>query len=280
MVDSVYADREARSGNTSNTGIKSGTITREVSPSETNVAGETNTNSTETITNFDPATQEALNTIIQQLLGGGTSDQQESNKKRQALISFVEQMLGQYSKQAAFDDASNLMKYNLQQSMEKNMPAIAKAIEGAGTSAASMQGLLAQKLATDSATQAGALGAEQAKSYASATTNLAGLLEALTRPDNSIVNSLLSALQIAKGGTVTRNTSQTGTSKQTQSNSGRIETTTMDNGNSSSNLLQIPSTKSNGNNILDRAAAVGYDGDLRDIASYSNSGQSIIDYIN
>lgn len=280
MVDSVYADREAKGGNVSNTGIKSGTITREASPSETNVAGETNTNSTETITNFDPATQEALNTIIQQLLGGGTSDQQESNKKRQALISFVEQMLGQYSKQAAFDDASNLMKYNLQQSMEKNMPAIAKSIEGAGTSAASMQGLLAQKLATDSATQAGALGAEQAKSYASATTNLAGLLEALTRPDNSIVNSLLSALQIAKGGTVTRTASQTGTSKQTQSNSGRIETTTMDNGNSSSNLLQIPSTKSNGNNILDRAAAVGYDGDLRDIASYSNSGQSIIDYIN
>ena len=280
MVDSVYADREAKSGNVSNTGIKSGTITREVSPSETNVAGETNTNSTETITNFDPATQEALNTIIQQLLGGGTSDQQESNKKRQALISFVEQMLGQYSKQAAFDDASNLMKYNLQQTMEKNMPAIAKSIEGAGTSAASMQGLLAQKLATDSATQAGALGADQAKSYASATANLAGLLEALTRPDNSIVNSLLSALQIAKGGTVTRNTSQIGTSKQTQSNSGRIETTTMDNGNSSSNLLQIPSTKSNSNSILDRAAAVGYDGDLRDIASYSNSGQSIIDYIN
>ena len=279
MVDSVYADREAKSGNVSNTGIKSGTITREASPSETNVAGETNTNSTETITNFDPATQEALNTIIQQLLGGGTSDQQESNKKRQALISFVEQMLGQYSKQAAFDDASNLMKYNLQQSMEKNMPAIAKSIEGAGTSAASMQGLLAQKLATDSATQAGALGADQAKSYASATTNLAGLLEALTRPDNSIVNSLLSALQIAKGGTVTRMASQTGTSKQTQSNSGRTETTTMDNGNSSSNLLQIPSTKSNGNSILDRAAAVGYDGDLRDIASYSNSGQSIIDYI-
>ena len=280
MVNSVYADREANSGNSSSTGIKSGTVTREVSPSETNVAGETDTNSTETITNFDPTTQAALNTIIQQLLGGGTEEQQKDNKKRQALISFVEQMLGQYSKQAAFDDASNLMKYNLQQSMEKNMPAIAKAIEGAGTSASSMQGLLAQKLATDSATQAGALGAEQAKSYASATTNLAGLLEALTRPDNSIVNSLLSALQIAKGGTVTRNISQIETSKQTQSNSGRIETTTMNNGNSSSNLLQIPSTKSNGNNILDRAAAVGYDGDLRDIASYSNSGQSIIDYIN
>ena len=276
MVDSVYADREARSGNTYSTG----TITREVSPSETSVAGETHTSGTETISNFDPATQEALNTIIQQLLGGGTIDQQESNRKRQALISFVEQMLGQYSKQAAFDDASNLMKYNLQQSMEKNMPAIAKAIEGAGTSAASMQGLLAQKLATDSAIRAGALGAEQAKSYASAITSLAGLLEALTRPDNSIVNSLLSALQIAKGGTVTRNTSQRGTSKQTQSNSGRIETTTMDNGNPSSDLLQIPSAKSNGNSILDRAAAVGYDGDLRDIASYSDSGQSIIDYIN
>ena len=150
------------------------------------------------------------------------------------------------------------------------MPAIAKAIEGAGTSAASMQGLLAQKLATDSAIRAGALGAEQAKSYASAITSLAGLLEALTRPDNSIVNSLLSALQIAKGGTVTRNTSQRGTSRQIQINSGRVETTTMDNENPSINLLQIPSAESNGNSILDRAAAAGYDGDLRDIASYSN----------
>lgn len=280
MADSIYANREKSTGGSStyNPNIREGTITRETSPTSTAATGSSDSYTNEVVQNFDPTTQNALNTLIMQLLGGGTADQKKNNKQRTALMSMVEQLLGQYTKQAAFDDASNLMKLNLQQSMEKNMPAIAKSIEGAGTSAGSMQGLLSQKLASDSALQAGALGAEQAKAYAGATTNLASLLEALSRPDNTVVNSLVGALQTAKGGTINRTASQSGNTNQSSVTSGKTETTSMSGGSDSQpNLLSITPNRS-GNGLLDRAAAVGYDGDLRSIASRSSSGQSIYDY--
>jgi hypothetical protein len=281
-MESRYSSQEPASSpyavQNSNQNIREGVITRETSPSSTSATGSSNTTSAETVTNFDPETQKALDTIIQQLLGGGTTEQKKGNKQRQALISYVEQMLGEYTKGAAFADAQNLMSLNMQQSMEKNMPAIAKSIESAGTSASSMQGLLSQKMANDAALSAGALGAEQAKAYAGATTNFASILEALTRSDNTVVNSLVQALNTAKGGTVNRTASQTGQSSQNQSISGKTETTSMSGGGSSNSLVSVNGQGST-NSLLDRAAAVGYDGDLRGIASASSVNQSTYDYV-
>jgi hypothetical protein len=148
----------------------------------------------------------------------------------------VRNLLGEFSKQKAFEDAKGLMALNMQNSMQKNMPAIQKSIEGAGTSASSMQSLLSQNLVADSALAASALGAEQAKAYAGTTTNLASLLEALTRSDNSVLTALTNALGLSKGGTVNRSVSQSGTSSANKTMSGSTKTETVNGGYSGSGM--------------------------------------------
>lgn len=278
-VDSVYANREPGGGGNQSVNSAGGTITTTSSPQTTSQTGSTNQFSSETIENFDPQTKSALDTLIQQLLGGGTAEQKKNNKQRQALMSFVEQMLGEYSKKSAFEDAQNLMNLNIQQTMQKNMPAIAKSIEGAGTSASSMQGLISQNLARDAALGAGALGADQAKSYANASVNLASILENLSRPDNSIVNALTQALQVAKGGTVNRTANQIGSSSQNAVQSGKTEVKTIDTGGQTGQgNTPYAGNPSSGNGLLDWAAKMGYTGDLRPFTSYSDSGQSLSQY--
>jgi hypothetical protein len=136
--------------------------------------------------------------FIRQTTEGGTEEQKRQRAERNTEIQRTRALGGDYSKNAAFTDAANLMAQQLQKSLEANMPAISKSIQGAGTSASSMQGLLAQKLATESAQAAGALGAEQAKSYGNISAQLQGVLEALTRIDPSIETSLLKALELTK----------------------------------------------------------------------------------
>lgn len=281
-VGSRYAGLESGGGSTGNQSVNSagGTITTTSSPQTTSQTGTSSSSSQETIENFDPQTKSALDILIQQLLGGGTAEQKKNNKQRQALMSFVEQMLGEYSKKSAFDDAQNLMNLNIQQTMQKNMPAISRAIEGAGTSASSMQGLLSQNLARDAALGAGALGAEQAKSYANASVNLASVLENLSRPDNSIVGALTNALQIAKGGIVNRTINQTGSTSQNASQSGRTEVKTIEPSGQVGSGGNTPyaGNPSSGNTLLDWAKSVGYTGDLRPFTSLGDSGQSLSQY--
>ena len=136
--------------------------------------------------------------FIRQTAGGGTAEQRRQRAERNTEIQRTRALGGDYSKSAAFADAADLMAQNLRRSLEANMPAISKSIQGAGTSASSMQGLLSQKLATESAQAAGALGAEQAKSYGNISAQLQGVLEALTRIDPSIETNLLKALELTR----------------------------------------------------------------------------------
>lgn len=146
----------------------------------------------------DPAAREALMKLIAELAAGGGVDRQNQRNQRNQQIESARSLMGDYSKQAAFTDAADLMAQQLQKSLEANMPAISRSIQGAGTSAGSMQGLLSQKLATESAQAAGALGAEQAKAYGSISTQLQGVLEALTRIDPSLEQNLINALSLTK----------------------------------------------------------------------------------
>ena len=197
--------------------------------------GSTSSNTRDVMhtTNMDAASLAALRSLIGALQSGGTQEQRASSAKRNQITSLTEQLLGQVSPDQAFTDAKGLMALNLQQALEKNMPAIQRSIEGAGTSASSQQGLLAQQLARDSSLAAAALGADQAKSYANNRVGFANTLEALTRPNNEVTNALINALQIAKGAVVdsVRNTSsntsssESGTSTQT-SNTGPSSSTT------------------------------------------------------
>ena len=263
------------------------TVSQAPSTTTTSTVGSTSQQATgssssyENTTLLSPENQKALDTLIQQLLGGGTAEQKKNSKERDLVTAVVQDLLQQYSKQQAFTDASGLMALNLKKSQEANAPAIAKSIEGAGTSASSMQGLLASNLANDSALAASALGAEQAKAYAGAQTNLASLLENLSRPDNTIITALNNALNTAKGATINR--SVVTDSSQSQSGSSSSSGTTMVNGGyQGGQTAAIGQSSSSGeatawnpltSTPMDNAVAAGYDGDLRGIGTANSWNQ-------
>lgn len=246
-------------------------------------SGQQNSSSftSENISLLSPDNQRALDTLIRQLLGGGTADQKQSAADRRLIINVVQDLLQQYTKQQAFSDASGLMALNLKKSQEANAPAIAKSIEGAGTSASSMQGLLASNLANDSALAASALGAEQAKAYGGIQTNLSSLLENLSRPDNTIITALTNALSTAKGANVKRTLSTDSNQSSSQSQSGQSTTLinggyqggqTASVGQSSSSVESKPWDKFTAT-PMDSAVAAGYDGDLRGIGTANSWNQ-------
>ena len=262
------------------------TVSQAPSTTTTSTVGSTSqqasgsSSSYENTTLLSPENQKALDTLIQQLLGGGTAEQKKNSKERDLITAVVQDLLQQYSKQQAFTDASGLMALNLKKSQEANAPAIAKSIEGAGTSASSMQGLLASNLANDSALAASALGAEQAKAYAGAQTNLASLLENLSRPDNTIITALNNALNTAKGATINR--SVVTDSSQSQSGSSSSSGTTMVNGGYQGGQTAAIGQSSSGaakawnpltSTPMDNAVAAGYDGDLRGIGTANSWNQ-------
>ena len=165
-----------------------------------------------------------LKNLIKQLAGGGTDQQRATNQERQQTIQDTRATAQDYTKDKAFTDAKDLITQSLQTSMEKQMPAISKSIQGAGTSSSSMQGLLSQKLATDASTAAGALGAEQAKAYGNISANLASVLERLTQNDSTTENSLINALALLRNTTSSSESSSSsvssGSSNQSSSGGG------------------------------------------------------------
>lgn len=279
MADSKYPDPTGATTNRTVFQAPSTTTTSSVGSASQHATGSSS--SYEKTTILSPENQKALDTLIQQLLGGGTAEQKKNSKERDLVTAVVQDLLQQYSKQQAFTDASGLMALNLKKSQEANAPAIAKSIEGAGTSASSMQGLLASNLANDSALAASALGAEQARAYAGAQTNLASLLENLSRPDNTIITALNNALNTAKGATINR--SVVTDSSQSQSGSSTSSGTTMVNGGyQGGQAAAIGQSSSSGeakpwnpltSTPMDNAVAAGYDGDLRGIGTANSWNQ-------
>lgn len=267
-------DKQSQSQNRTVSQAPSTTTSSTVGSTSQQASGSSS--SYENTTLLSPENQKALDTLIQQLLGGGTAEQKKNSKERDLVTAVVQDLLQQYSKQQAFTDASGLMALNLKKSQEANAPAIARSIEGAGTSASSMQGLLASNLANDSALAASALGADQAKAYGVIQTNLSSLLENLSRPDNTIITALNNALNTAKGATLNR--SIVTNSSQSQSGSSSSSGTTMVNGGyqggQTAAIGQSSSVETKPWDPLtatpmDNAVAAGYDGDLRGIGTAS-----------
>ena len=170
--------------------------------SVSNSAGRAGSASTQTSwSGIDPTLMDEYMTALTQAMNGGDAAYQTQVAKRNDAINSTKQLMQQYTKEAAFSDAAALMKLNLQQSMEKQMPAIAKSVQGAGTSSSSMQSLLAQKLANDSSLAAGALGAEQASKYGNISTALSGVLNNLTAIDPTLSNLVASLISSGKSST-------------------------------------------------------------------------------
>lgn len=166
----------------------------------------------------DPTSLANLKTLITQLLSGGTAEQRANAGKKNEAMTLTKDALGNYTKSKAFQDAVDLMAAQLGDSLEANKPAIQRAVEGAGTSAGSMQALLSQNLATDSAQKAGALGAEQAKAYGQITASLLSTLNQSANQVDPVVGDLLKALDLTR---ISRQTSVSqGSSTQQSSGSG------------------------------------------------------------
>lgn len=102
----------------------------------------------------------------------------------------ITSLLADYSKKAAYTDAAALQAQNLASAMEANKPAIQRAVEGAGTSAGSMQALLSQQLADKASLSASALGAEQAKAYGQISAQLMNTQVQENAQDNNYASDL------------------------------------------------------------------------------------------
>lgn len=165
----------------------------------------------------NPEALASLLKFVQEAAAGGSESFKKQQADRNMITADTQKLQGNYSKEAAFQDAAMLMQQMLQKSMEANMPAIAKSITGAGTSSSSMQGLLSEKLATDSAQASGALGAEQAKAYGGIQASLAATLEALSRINTDGEQNFLKALELLKVSSSqgTSSSQQTSNSQQT-----------------------------------------------------------------
>lgn len=137
-----------------------------------------------------------LTAYMQQLYSGGTADYKAQRANRNQLVGETKALQQDYSSEAAFHDAGALMEKQLIESYAKSMPAITKSIQGAGTSASSMQGLLSTNLATSAAREAAALGAQQKTQYGQISANLAQVLNNLTAIDTQNEQGMLKALDL------------------------------------------------------------------------------------
>ena len=140
-----------------------------------------------------------LQPLISSLMyGGGTPEMQAQATQKKKTTAGLEGAAGAYTTPQAFADASNAMALELQKSMQTALPAITRGMEGAGTSAGSMQALLAQQAAADAAMRAGAIGADQAKAYGGIQAQLQNTLAQMaTTNTDPQMDALLKALSIS-----------------------------------------------------------------------------------
>lgn len=146
----------------------------------------------------NPEALATLMSLISQLSSGGTDAMKAQATDKKAGIDLTKATLQDFTKGKAFTDALALMQSSLDKAMEAQKPAIQRAVEGAGTSASSMQALLSQKASSDAATQAGALGAEQAKAYGAITAQLLSTLNTSASQMDPAVQALIQALDLTK----------------------------------------------------------------------------------
>lgn len=130
-----------------------------------------------------------------------------------------------YSKDAAFADAQGLMNQELQKAMQDAMQTINTGAAGAGASAGSMRALLTQQAADNAAQSAAALGANQAVQYGGISNQASGILEMLTRPDDTSLTALMSALAIQQRANEAQKSSLPSTGARTSTGSGSNQQT-------------------------------------------------------
>ncbi len=183
----------------------------------------------EVVSRGDPASNAALQSLIQILLGGGTPEMKAQQAARQEEIQRARLGVADFSKAAAFSDSAAAGQAASRQALEQALGNINRAVAGAGTSGGSMQALLAQQAARDAQELQAKLQLEAAGQYGQIGAQYQGILEALTRPDNAATDALLQALTLAMQAnqSTTRNTTTNRTGQElTDSVTNRTQDTT------------------------------------------------------
>lgn len=180
---------------------------------------ETTTSSSST-TRMSPGAEAALEKLIAELASGGTAEQRRQQAERNQEIQSVRGQRQDYSKEAAFADAEGAMRAQLANAMTASLAELARAAEGAGTSASAMRALLLQNAQQKAADSAATLGLQASANYGQIASGLSNTLEALTRPSDVVTSSLISALNVAKGVREESTTTTTGPAAQSRSSGG------------------------------------------------------------
>lgn len=199
-IEKVRSIQDAReTAKTKVTAATSGTATADGGSGGPSAANLANTQLSTSFSGIaDEGDRAAIRSMIVEMAKGGMPSQKEAKADRQGTLSQIDMLAKDYSKRSAFEDALGAITQQINKSMEANKPAIQRAVEGAGTSAGSMQALLSQRLSTDAASQASALGAEQAKAYGQIQAQLLGTRAGLTRGDDPTMTPLLQAIDLLK----------------------------------------------------------------------------------
>lgn len=194
--------------------------------------------------NMTPEQLAALDTLIKQLMGGGTQQMAEERARKLQEIQALQQQRAGYSKENAFADAQGAMAQQLRQAMEQLIPGLTRAAEGAGTSQSSMRALLLQDAATKASQAAATVGLGAATNYGQISNGMSGVLANLLAQNDPTTAALLQALGISKGsvsntqgtsqtdgtttstGTTTQNQNTNQTTNQNQNTSGGTTTVT------------------------------------------------------
>lgn len=202
------------------------TVTTNTTGTQTSTQNQyTSGSKTTNVQNMSSANLAALDKLIAQLMSGGTPQMRAQLQQIAEETAAVRALRGDYSKSAAFGDAQGAMAQAMRQSLEKMLPSLTRAAEGAGTSANAMRALLLQDAATRSSEAASALGLKAAVDYGNISTNASNILAKLATENDPVTQALLGALNIAKGA-VSSSSEQTSGSTQTTGTTDTTQTQT------------------------------------------------------
>lgn len=192
------------------------------------------TSSVTNTSNMTPTSLAALETLIQQLMGGGTQTMQVQSAQRQQEIAALQGNRGDYSKEAAFNDAQGLISQTMRQTLESLLPGINRAAAGSGASAGSMRALLLGRAQETAAQNAAAAGLGAAVNYGQVANGTSGVIASLLNgQQDTATQALLQALQVARGAVT--NSTTNGTSSQTTNTSQNTNTNQQTNTNQNNN---------------------------------------------
>lgn len=165
---------------------------------------------TTTTTRGNAASNQQLEQLLQMLMSGGSPEYRRSQQQRMTEINSNRALRARYSPDAAFADAQGLMNQIMRRALEGQVAQLTRSAEGAGTSQSSMRALLANDALARAAEGGATAGLTAATNYGQIAASLSGVLEGLTRPDNSNIQAIIEALRLAQESTTQQTTEGAG----------------------------------------------------------------------